>query len=74
MHDWRIQLVLALADIAVLVFHSQDEDRQRAFLIEIFVGHRDRQHAVQAMLAIRGFVPVPFDVPGEHADLIVVVG
>jgi hypothetical protein len=72
-HNWCVQLVLALADIAGIVFHSQDEDRQHTFLIEILAGHRHRQNAVQAVLAVGGFVAVLSDVPGEDADLIVIV-
>ena len=71
--DGRIQLVLALADVARIVLHSEDEDRQGAFLVEGLLGDGYRQDSVQPVLAVGGFVAVLADVPGEDPDLVVVV-
>src|ERR1700693_76926 len=72
-NDRRVQFILALADIAAIVFHAQDEDWQRALFVEIPSRHRHRQNTVQSMLAISSFVAVLSDVPCEDANLIVVV-
>src|SRR5260370_3363156 len=72
-HDGRVQFVFAFADIAVVVRHAQDEDWQRAFLVEILSRDGHRQHAVQTMLAVGGFVAMLSYIPGEDADLIVVI-
>jgi len=73
-HNWRIHLVLALADVAGIVFHAQDKDRQQAFLVEILIRHGHRKHAVEAVLAICGLVAMLSHVPGKDANLIKVVG
>ena len=73
-HDWGVQLVLPLADIAGVIFHAQDEDRQGSFLVEILFRDGDRQNSVQAVFAVGGLVAVLARVPGEDADLIEVEG
>ncbi len=69
----RIELVFALADVARVVFHAQDEHRQHAFLVELLLRECDRQNAVQSMFAVGGLVTVLADIPGKNPDLIVVV-
>ena len=59
-HDGRVHLVLSLAYIAVIVFHTQHKYRQRAFFSEILLGNRHRQDPIQIVLAIGGFVAMRF--------------
>src|ERR1700677_3406491 len=67
-HDRSIQLVLPFAHIPGIVFHAYDEHGQIAFLVEIFVSHRDRKNSIQPMLAISSLVAMLPSVPGKHAQ------
>src|SRR5271157_3518347 len=73
-HDRRVQLVLALFDIAGFIAHPEDKDRQCAFLVEVLRRDRDRQDSAQAVLAISSLVAMLADVPCKDAGLIIVVG
>jgi len=73
-HNWRVHLVLALAYVAVVVFHADYEYRQHSFFIEIFLRHRYRQDSIQVVLAIGGFIAMVFDIPGKNTDLVEVEG
>src|SRR5438552_8445871 len=68
--DRRVQLVLLFANISSLVLHSQNEDWEISFRVEVLFGHGDRQYPVKAVFAVGGFVAVLLCVPGENADLI----
>src|ERR1700721_4360240 len=72
-HDRSVQFVLPFADVAGIVFYAHDKHRQIAFLVEIFVSHRDRKNSIQPMLAISSLVAMLPSVPGEHAQLIEVI-
>src|SRR6202789_59867 len=72
-HDRSVQFVLPFADVAGIVFHADDEHRQIAFLVEIFVSHRDRKNSIQPMLTISSLVAMLPSVPGKHAQLIEVI-
>ena len=73
-HNGGIELVLALYYLSGIVLHMQDEHRQVAFLIEAFVGDGDGKDAKEVAFAVSGFVAVALHVPGEDANLVVVVG
>jgi hypothetical protein len=51
-----LSLYSQLAEIALIVFHAQDEHRQSALLVEIFFRDCHRQNPVKTMLAVCGFV------------------
>ena len=55
--------------VSVFVIHPQHKNRQRAFLLEVFLGNGHRQHAIQIALAVSRLVAVPFQVPGEDTCL-----
>src|SRR6202021_3215494 len=72
-HDRSVQFVLPFADVAGIVFYAHDKHRQIAFLVEIFVSHRDRKNSIQPMLTISSLVAMLPGVPGKHAQLIEVI-
>src|SRR5882757_10016687 len=55
-HNRSVQLVLSLADISRITFHSQHEDRHGSLLVKIFLRDGDRQNSVETVLAVRGFI------------------
>ena len=73
-NDGGVEFVLAVTDVACVVFDLEDKDRQATFFVEGFLGDGDGQHSAEAMLAIGGFVAVFAGVPGEDSYLVKIEG
>src|SRR5713226_4718941 len=68
-HDWRVEFVFALRDVAVVVLDANNERGQHTFFLEVLLcnGHgQDTFHA----LAISRLIAMAPHVPGEDANLI----
>lgn len=68
--DRSVELIFALRDSAGVVFDVQDKDGQGSFFVEILGADRDRENAVEPVLAIGGLIAMPSSIPGEDADLV----
>src|SRR5690242_14049365 len=67
-HDGSIHLVLLFDDVAGVVLLPDDEEGQRAFLVELLGASLDRQDTVEIAFAIGGLVTMPGAIAREDAD------
>src|SRR5579863_4428111 len=69
-HNRRIQLVLAVVNIAAVVFHVQHKYGEHPLLVEVFLSDCHGKDAVQSVFSISRLITMPPHVPCKDADLI----